>query len=179
MNIWVGRGMTHPLSSSRDQSNSNRPRRARHPGRTPIYAGADRRPSVIRQLALRRMLHRNSTPIILAGPMRAPAAVFACCDNRGLSLTAITAVRRRRQGERHAADTRRRVVKQQLARRAHAVDWLITWADRPDEPSAAACAGSKHWSNFKSAGARGEEWRKLLASIPTRPCVKEFCGEPR
>src|SRR5258705_587185 len=98
---------------------------------------------------------------------RACSRFFAWCENRGLSLTAIrpfdVAVWVKDLQENHGAPG----VKQQLAAVRMLFDWLITGQIVPMNP-AAAVRGPKHVvKTGKTPVLEGEEWRKLLSSIPT------------
>ena len=98
---------------------------------------------------------------------RACSRFFAWCENRGLSLTTIrpfdvAAWVKELQGQ-HGAPS----VKQQLAAVRMLFDWLVTGQVVPMNP-AAAVRGPKHIvKTGKTPVLEGDEWRKLLASIPT------------
>jgi integrase len=99
---------------------------------------------------------------------RACSRFFAWCDNRGLSLTAIqpfyVAAWVKDLQQTHGAPG----VKQRLAAVRMLFDWLITGQVVPMNP-AAAVRGPKHVvKTGKTPVLEGDEWRKLLASIPTR-----------
>jgi site-specific recombinase XerD len=98
---------------------------------------------------------------------RACQKFFAWCDERGLSLPAIrpfdvsTYIEYRQQT--HSAPD----VKQQLAAIRMLFDWLITGQVVPYNP-ASAVRGPKHVVNVgKTPVLEGNEWRKLIDSIPT------------
>ena len=98
---------------------------------------------------------------------RACSRFFALCENRGLSLTAIrpfdVAAWVKELQQTHGAPG----VKQQLAAVRMLFDWLITGQIVPMNP-AAAVRGPKHVVKIgKTPVLEGDEWRKLLASIPT------------
>jgi len=98
---------------------------------------------------------------------RACSRFFAWCENRGLSLTSIrpfdVAAWVKELQETHGAPG----VKQQLAAVRMLFDWLITGQIVPMNP-AAAVRGPKHVvKTGKTPVLEGDEWRKLLASIPT------------
>jgi site-specific recombinase XerD len=98
---------------------------------------------------------------------RACSRFFAWCENRGLSLTSIrpfdVAAWVKELQETHGAPG----VKQQLAAVRMLFDWLITGQIVPMNP-AAAVRGPKHVvKTGKTPVLEGEEWRKLLDSIPT------------
>jgi site-specific recombinase XerD len=98
---------------------------------------------------------------------RACTRFFAWCENRGLSLTAIrpfdVAAWVKDLQQTHGAPG----VKQQLAAVRMLFDWLITGQIVPMNP-AAAVRGPKHVvKTGKTPVLEGDEWRKLLASIPT------------
>ena len=98
---------------------------------------------------------------------RACSRFFAWCENRGLSLTNIrpfdVAAWVKDLQQTHGAPG----VKQQLAAVRMLFDWLITGQILPMNP-AAAVRGPKHVvKTGKTPVLEGEEWRKLLASIPT------------
>jgi site-specific recombinase XerD len=99
---------------------------------------------------------------------RACQTFFTWCDERGLSLTTIrpydVATYIETRGLTHSAPD----VKQQLAAVRMLFDWLITGQVMPANP-AAAVRGPKHVvKTGKTPVLEGEEWRKLLDSIPTR-----------
>src|SRR6266478_1164107 len=98
---------------------------------------------------------------------RACSRFFVWCENHGLSLTAIrpfdVAAWVKDLQQRHGAPG----VKQQLAAVRMLFDWLITGQIVPMNP-AAAVRGPKHVvKTGKTPVLEGDEWRKLLASIPT------------
>src|SRR3984893_9244738 len=98
---------------------------------------------------------------------RACSRFFAWCENPGLSITAIrpfdVAAWVKELQQTHGAPG----VKQQLAAVRMLFDWLITGQIVPMN-SAAAVRGPKHVvKTGKTPVLEGEEWRKLLASIPT------------
>src|SRR6266853_1073553 len=98
---------------------------------------------------------------------RACSRFFAWCENRGLSLTTIrpfdVAAWVKDLQQTHGAPG----VKQQLAAVRMLFDWLITGQLVPMNP-AAAVRGPKHVvKTGKTPVLEGDEWRKLLASIPT------------
>src|SRR5580693_5834432 len=98
---------------------------------------------------------------------RACRRFFAWCENRGLSLTAIrpfdVAAWVKDLQQTHGAPG----VKQQLAAVRMLFDWLITGQIVPMNP-AAAVRGPKHVvKTGKTPVLEGDEWRKLLNSIPT------------
>ena len=98
---------------------------------------------------------------------RACSRFFAWCENRGLSLTSIrpfdVAPWVKDVQQTHGAPG----VKQQLAAVRMLFDWLITGQIVPMNPAAAA-RGPKHVvKTGKTPVLEGNEWRKLLASIPT------------
>jgi len=98
---------------------------------------------------------------------RACSRFFAWCENRGLSITAIrpfdVAAWVKELQAQHGAPG----VKQQLAAVRMLFDWLITGQIVPMNP-AAAVRGPKHVvKTGKTPVLEGDEWRKLLASIPT------------
>src|SRR6266853_5111175 len=98
---------------------------------------------------------------------RACSRFFAWCENRGLSLTTIrpfdVAAWVKDLQQTHGAPG----VKQQLAAVRMLFDWLITGQIVPMNP-AAAVRGPKHVvKTGKTPVLEGDEWRKLLASIPT------------
>ena len=97
---------------------------------------------------------------------RACARFFAWCDDRGLTLAAIrpfdVAAYIEGLQQVHSAPG----VKQQLAAVRMLFDWLITGQVLPTNP-AAAVRGPKHVvKTGKTPVLEGEEWRKLLDSIP-------------
>ena len=97
---------------------------------------------------------------------RACSRFFAWCENRGLLLTTIrpfdvAAWVKELQGT-HGAPA----VKQQLAAVRMLFDWLVTGQVLPMNP-AAAVRGPKHVvKTGKTPVLEGEEWRRLLDSIP-------------
>jgi site-specific recombinase XerD len=98
---------------------------------------------------------------------RACSRFFGWCENRGLSLTAIrpfdVAAWVKDLQQTHGAPG----VKQQLAAVRMLFDWLITGQIVPMNP-AAPVRGPKHVvKTGKTPVLEGDEWRKLLASIPT------------
>src|SRR5205823_3160206 len=98
---------------------------------------------------------------------RACSRFFAWCENRGLSLTDIrpfdVAAWVKDLQQTHGAPG----VKQQLAAVRMLFDWLITGQIVPMNP-AAAVRGPKHVvKTGKTPVLDGDEWRKLLASVPT------------
>jgi site-specific recombinase XerD len=98
---------------------------------------------------------------------RACSRFFAWCENRGLSLIAIrpfdVAAWVKDLQQQHGAPG----VKQQLAAVRMLFDWLITGKIVPMNP-AAAVRGPKHVvKTGKTPVLEGDEWRKLLNSIPT------------
>jgi site-specific recombinase XerD len=98
---------------------------------------------------------------------RACQTFFAWCEDRGLTLTTIrpydVATYIETRGLTHSAPD----VKQQLAAVRMLFDWLITGQKMPTNP-AAAVRGPKHVvKTGKTPVLEGEEWRKLLDSIPT------------
>jgi site-specific recombinase XerD len=98
---------------------------------------------------------------------RACSRFFAWCENRGLSLTTIrpfdVAAWVKDLQQKHGAPG----VKQQLAVVRMLFDWLVTGQVVPMNP-AAAVRGPKHVvKTGKTPVLEGDEWRKLLASIPT------------
>jgi site-specific recombinase XerD len=104
------------------------------------------------------------TPV---APTRACSQFFAWCDARGRTLATIrpfdisTYIEARQQT--HSAPD----VKQQLAAIRMLFDWLITGQVVPINP-AAAVRGPKHVvKTGKTPVLDGQEWRKLLNSIPT------------
>ena len=97
---------------------------------------------------------------------RACSRFFAWCENRGLSLTTIrpfdVAARVKDLQQTHGAPG----MKQQLAAVRMLFDWLITGQVVPMNP-AAAVRGPKHVvKTGKTPVLEGDEWRKLLDSIP-------------
>jgi site-specific recombinase XerD len=97
---------------------------------------------------------------------RACARFFAWCEDRGLTLAAIrpfdVAAYIEGLQQEHSAPG----VKQQLAAVRMLFDWLITGQVLPTNP-AAAVRGPKHVvKTGKTPVLEGEEWRKLLDSIP-------------
>ena len=98
---------------------------------------------------------------------RACGRFFSWCENRGLSLAAIrpfdVAAWVKDLQQQHGAPG----VKQQLAAVRMLFDWLITGQIVPMNP-AAAVRGPKHVvKTGKTPVLEGDEWRKLLAAIPT------------
>jgi site-specific recombinase XerD len=98
---------------------------------------------------------------------RACSRFFAWCEIRGLSLTTIrpfdVAAWVKDLQQKHGAPG----VKQQLAAVRMLFDWLVTGQVVPMNP-AAAVRGPKHVvKTGKTPVLEGDEWRKLLASIPT------------
>ena len=98
---------------------------------------------------------------------RACATFFAWCDERDRTLATVrpfdvaTYIEARQQT--HSAPD----VKQQLAAVRMLYDWLVTGQIVPTNP-AAAVRGPKHVVNTgKTPVLEGEEWRRLLDSIPT------------
>ena len=97
---------------------------------------------------------------------RACSRFFAWCEHRGLSLTAIrpfdVAAWVKDLQQKHGAPS----VKQQLAAVRMLFDWLVTGQVVPMNP-AAAVRGPKHVvKTGKTPVLEGDEWRKLLDSIP-------------
>jgi site-specific recombinase XerD len=97
---------------------------------------------------------------------RACSRFFAWCENRGLELAAIrpfdVAAYVEGLQQEHSAPG----VKQQLAAVRMLFDWLITGQVLPTNP-AAAVRGPKHVvKTGKTPVLEGDEWRKLLDSIP-------------
>jgi site-specific recombinase XerD len=98
---------------------------------------------------------------------RACSRFFVWCENRGLALTTIrpfdVAAWVKELQEKHAAPG----VKQQLAAVRMLFDWLVTGQVVPMNP-AAAVRGPKHVVRTgKTPVLEGDEWRRLLDSIPT------------
>jgi site-specific recombinase XerD len=98
---------------------------------------------------------------------RACGRFFAWCEDRGLTLTAIrpydVATYIETRGLSHSAPD----VKQQLAAVRMLFSWLIIGQVTPSNP-AAAVRGPKHVvKTGKTPVLEGDEWRKLLESIPT------------
>jgi integrase len=88
---------------------------------------------------------------------RARGQFFAWCEQRGLTLAAIQLL---------AAGASAPSVKQQLAAVRMLCDWLVVGQVLPNNP-AAAVRGPKHVVKTGSTPVlEGEEWRKLLDSIP-------------
>src|SRR5712671_7025149 len=98
---------------------------------------------------------------------RACSRFFAWCEQRGLALGAVrpfdVAAYIEGLQPKHSAPG----VKQQLAAIRMLFDWLITGQVLPTNP-AAAVRGPKHVvKTGKTPVLEGDEWRKLLGSIPT------------
>ena len=98
---------------------------------------------------------------------RACAQFFAWCEDRGLALTTIrpfdVATYIETLQQTHSAPG----VKQQLAAVRMLFDWLITGQVVPANP-ASAVRGPKHVvKTGKTPVLDGEEWRRLIDSIPT------------
>ena len=97
---------------------------------------------------------------------RACARFFAWCDDRGLSLTMIrahdVATYMETLQQTHAAPG----VKQQLAAVRMLFDWLITGQVVPANP-ASAVRGPKQVKTGKTPVLEGQEWRRLIDTIPT------------
>jgi site-specific recombinase XerD len=100
---------------------------------------------------------------------RACSQFFAWCDQRGLTLTAIrphdvaTYIEQLQAVEASAPS-----VKQQLAAVRMLFDWLVVGQVMPSNP-ASAVRGPKHVvKTGKTPVLEGEEWRKLLDSIPAK-----------
>jgi site-specific recombinase XerD len=98
---------------------------------------------------------------------RACQTFFAWCEARGLSLATIrpydVSLYIETRGLTHSAPD----VKQQLAAVRMLFDWLITGQVTPSNP-ASAVRGPKHVvKTGKTPVLEGDEWRKLLKSIPT------------
>ena len=108
---------------------------------------------------------------------RACSRFFAWCEHRGLTLTAIrpfdVAAWVKELQETHGAPA----VKQQLAAVRMLFDWLVTGQVLPMNP-AAAVRGPKHVvKTGKTPVLDGDEWRRLLDSIPAAPCA--ICATAR
>lgn len=98
---------------------------------------------------------------------RACSRFFAWCETRGLSLASIrpfdVAAWLEDLKQKHGAPG----VKQQLAAVRMLFDWLITGQVVPVNP-AAAVRGPKHVvKTGKTPVLEGDEWRRLMNSIPT------------
>jgi site-specific recombinase XerD len=99
---------------------------------------------------------------------RACSQFFAWCDQRGLTLTAIRPHDVATYIEQlQAVEASAPMVKQQLAAVRMLFDWLVVGQVMPANP-ASAVRGPKHVvKTGKTPVLEGEEWRKLLDSIPT------------
>jgi site-specific recombinase XerD len=99
---------------------------------------------------------------------RACSQFFAWCDQRGLALTAIRPHDVATYIEQlQAVEASAPLVKQQLAAVRMLFDWLVVGQVMPANP-ASAVRGPKHVvKTGKTPVLEGEEWRKLLDSIPT------------
>ena len=127
------------------------------PALSPISASSERATSNLRQI--NNDQRAGLTPRL--------ARVFAWCEDRGLTLTAIrpfdVAAWVKELQENHGAPG----VKQQLAAVRMLFDWLITGQVMPMNP-AAAVRGPKHVvKTGKTPVLDADEWRKLIDSIPT------------
>jgi site-specific recombinase XerD len=98
---------------------------------------------------------------------RACSQFFAWCDQRGLTLTAIRPHDVATYIEQlQAIEASAPLVKQQLAAVRMLFDWLVVGQVMPANP-ASAVRGPKHVvKTGKTPVLEGEEWRKLLGSIP-------------
>jgi site-specific recombinase XerD len=97
---------------------------------------------------------------------RACARFFAWCEQRGLTLAAIRPHDVATYIEQLQTGASAPSVKQQLAAVRMLFDWLITGQIVPMNP-ASALRGPKHVvMTGKTRVLEGEEWRKLLDSIP-------------
>jgi site-specific recombinase XerD len=98
---------------------------------------------------------------------RACARFFAWCEQRGLALSTIRPHDVATYIEQLQTQASAPSVKQQLAAVRMLFDWLITGQILPMNP-AAAVRGPKHVVKTGSTPVlEGDEWRKLLDSIPT------------
>jgi len=99
---------------------------------------------------------------------RACGQFFAWCDQRSLTLTAIRPHDVATYIEQlQAVEASAPLVKQQLAAVRMLFDWLVVGQVMPANP-ASAVRGPKHVvKTGKTPVLEGEEWRKLLGSIPT------------
>jgi site-specific recombinase XerD len=98
---------------------------------------------------------------------RACQTFFAWCEERGLTLTTIRPYDVATYIETRCLTHSAPDVKQQLAAVRMLFDWLITGQVVPTNP-AAAVRGPKHVvKTGKTPVLEGDEWRKLLDSIPT------------
>jgi site-specific recombinase XerD len=98
---------------------------------------------------------------------RACSRFFAWCDQRGLTLSAIRPHDVATYIEQlQAVEASAPLVKQQLAAVRMLFDWLVVGQVMPANP-ASAVRGPKHVvKTGKTPVLEGEEWRKLLGSIP-------------
>jgi site-specific recombinase XerD len=98
---------------------------------------------------------------------RACSRFFACCEQRGLTLTAIRPHDVATYIEQLQAQASAPSVKQELAAVRMMFDWLVIGQVVPANP-ASAVRGPKHVvKSGKTPVLEAEEWRKLLDSIPT------------
>ena len=99
---------------------------------------------------------------------RACSRFFAWCDQRGLTLSAIRPHDVATYIEQlQAVEASAPLVKQQLAAVRMLFDWLVVGQVMPANP-ASAVRGPKHVvKTGKTPVLEGEEWRRLLDSIPT------------
>jgi hypothetical protein len=98
---------------------------------------------------------------------RACARFFAWCEDRGLTPAAIRPHDVATYIEQLQTEISAPSVKQQLAAIRMLFNWLVTGQVVPTNP-AAAVRGPKHVvKTGKTPVLEGDEWRKLLASIPT------------
>ena len=101
--------------------------------------------------------------------MPVPAASsFAWCDHRGLTLTAIRPHNVATYIEQlQAVEASAPSVKQQLAAVRMLFDWLVVGQVMPANPASAVRGPKQVVKTGKTPVLEGEEWRKLLGSIPT------------